>query len=317
MATMDKLLTEMLRPKKVEDMVLPARIRTELEQGLVQNMLLYSTTPGSGKSTSARILCANHDTLRLNGSSENGIDVIRNQVIQFAATLSLEDGEERMKVIYIDEADGLSDAAWDALRETIERFADSVRFVCTCNKIDKIPVPIRSRFKCIPFFPQTKEEEQQLFADYCAYIARVLVALKISYDQETLAAMVKQSFPDMRSIINMVQSLYIQDIHVLDKDSFVKTYDCHDLFEVLVAQPDPVSNYTFVTSNYGSNPDDAMRAIGKGFIDYLRNVRPDLCPKIPFIIIAIADYMQMMVTIPDKLVALLACCAKIQTIINK
>ena len=109
------------------------RVRAELSKGLVTNIILYSSTPGTGKTSIARILTDGYDVLKLNGSSENGIDTIRNQVVSFATTMSLEDGAEKIKVIYLDEGDGLSAQAWDALRETIEHYANSVRFIMTCN----------------------------------------------------------------------------------------------------------------------------------------------------------------------------------------
>ena len=80
----------------------------------------------------AEFLCE-HDCTLLFGSSENGIDTVREKVVSYASSVSLEFGSEKMKVIYIDEADGFTPQAWDALRETIERYASNVRFVCTCN----------------------------------------------------------------------------------------------------------------------------------------------------------------------------------------
>ena len=142
MPAVKKLFTELFRAKDIRELILPDRVVNEVSKGLNQNLMLYGPQ-GGGKSTIARILVEGFDTLRLNGSSENGIDVIRNKVVSFASALSLEFGSEKLKVIFIDEADGLTDAAWDALRETIEHYSDSVRFVCTCNRIDKIPLPIQ------------------------------------------------------------------------------------------------------------------------------------------------------------------------------
>ena len=191
MAATQKLFTELFRPKTLDGLILPSRVRAELSKGLVQNLMLASTSPGTGKSSIARILCAPYDTLRLNGSSENGIDTIRNQVVQFASTLSLVDGAEKLKVIFIDEADGLTEQAWDALRETIERYADSVRYICTCNKFDKIPAPIKSRFNCIPLYPINKNEEDLMFSGYCEYVGKILTALKIKYENDVLVEFVK------------------------------------------------------------------------------------------------------------------------------
>ena len=86
-----KLFTEVFRPTKLDGLVLPVRIYNELKQGLVQNIMLYGPA-GSGKSSIARILVDGFDTMRLNGSSENGIDIVREKVVSFASAISLEFG---------------------------------------------------------------------------------------------------------------------------------------------------------------------------------------------------------------------------------
>ena len=316
MAATQKLFTELFRPKTLDGLILPSRVRAELSKGLVQNLMLASTSPGTGKSSIARILCAPYDTLRLNGSSENGIDTIRNQVVQFASTLSLVDGAEKLKVIFIDEADGLTEQAWDALRETIERYADSVRYICTCNKFDKIPAPIKSRFNCIPLYPINKNEEDLMFSGYCEYVGKILTALKIKYENDVLVEFVKTSFPDMRSILNTLQTLHLQGASELDRESLIKTFDCSDLFEMIVSGNDPVENYKFIMGNYSSSPDEAMNAISQSFIEFVRKNHPQHNSKIPYIIISIAEYMSQLTSSPDRVVVLLACCFKLQTILK-
>ena len=137
MATTQKLFTEIFRPKTLDGLILLPRIQAELGRGLVTNILLYGPA-GSGKTSIARILTEGYDYLYLNGSSENGIDIVRNQIVSFASQLSLENGAEKLKIVYIDECDGFTEASWSAMRETIEHYANSVRFIMTCNKFDKI-----------------------------------------------------------------------------------------------------------------------------------------------------------------------------------
>ena len=316
MPVTNKLFTELFRPKEISGLILPVRIMSEVSKGLTQNMLLYGPQ-GGGKSSIARILIEGYDVLKLNGSSENGIDVIRNQVVTFASSISLEKGTEKMKVIFIDEADGLTDQAWDALRETIEHYSNSVRYICTCNKIDKIPAPIRSRFNCIPVYPINKEEEAYMFSGFCDYVGQILTGFKIEYDDETLAQFVRNSFPDMRSILNSIQTLYTQDATKLDKDSLVKTFDCSDLFDLIVNGNDPVENYKFMMTNYSSNPDEAMMEISRSFVDFVKMSYPQHGAKIPYIIITTAEYMAQLPTAPDRLLVLLACCFKLQMILHQ
>lgn len=309
------LFTEIFRPKTLDGLILPQRIRQELSKGLIQNLMLYGPA-GSGKSSIARILINGYDTLYLNGSSENGIDIIREKVVSFASAMSLDNGAEKLKVIYIDEADGLTVQAWDALRETIERFASSVRYICTCNKIDKIPAPIKSRFNCIPVYPITKEEEAQVFEWYCMYVKKILDHFNINTADDTLKAFVRNYFPDMRSILNTIQTLQIQGASELNAESLVKSFDCSDLFELLVNGKDPVENYKFIMTNYSSSPADAILEISKSFIDFLLLNHSELAGKVPYLVIAIAEYVNMVNTSPDQIVTLLACCYKVQTILS-
>ena len=315
MATTQKLFTEIFRPKTLDGLILLPRIQAELGRGLVTNILLYGPA-GSGKTSIARILTEGYDYLYLNGSSENGIDIVRNQIVSFASQLSLENGAEKLKIVYIDECDGFTEASWSAMRETIEHYANSVRFIMTCNKFDKIPSFIQSRFNCIPVYPINNEESELLFSAYCQYVGAILTKLKISYEEDVLKEFVKNSFPDMRSILNTLQSLYLQGATELDRESLIKTFDCSDLFEKIITGQDPVDNYKFIMENYSSSPDEAMLALSQEFVEFIRKAHPNYCAKIPYIIITIAEYLGQLSTSPDRVCVLLACCFKLQTIIR-
>lgn len=316
MPATNKLFTEVFRAKNFDGLILPERVRNDVSKGLTQNIMLYGPQ-GGGKTTIARILTSGYDVLKLNGSAENGIDIIRDKVVSFASAMSLSGGAEVIKVVFIDEADGLTPNAWDALRETIEHYSSSVRFVCTCNKIDKIPAPIQSRFNCVPLYPINKEEEEYMFRGYCEYVAKILTGLKIKFNNETLTQFVKNSFPDMRSILNSIQTLYVQDVTELNKESLVKRFDCSELFNLIMTGADPVANYKFMVDNFASNPDEAMYELSKNFPEYLRTTYPQISAKLPYIIITLAEYMAQLPTAPDRLLVLLACCFKLQTLIRQ
>ena len=315
MSTVHKLFTEIFRPQSIDQAVLIPRIYNEVSQGLKQNIMFFGR-PGSGKSTLTRILSKGYDTLTINASAERGIDVIREKITNFASAISLMDGAEKVKVIVLEECDGLTSDSFDALRAVIERYADSVRFIGNCNNINKIPAPIQSRFKCIPIDPLNQEEEQMLFDGYVNYVGQVLTHIKCAYTDEVLREFVKANFPDMRSIMNQIQSIHISGAKELDKNSLIKSFDCSDLFEQIVNNNDPIENYKLITSNYAGNVDATMESISKSFIDFIRINYSIYNSKIPMCVIAIAEHNNMLPNAIDKVIVLLSLVYKLQIIIK-
>ena len=206
---------------------------------------LYFTSNGiiHHNTTLTRILTKGQQTLEINASLENGIDTIRDKVIGFASQSSLFGGDEQMKVIVLEECDGLTMEAWKALRATIEKYHNTVRFVANCNYIDKIPEPIQSRFSVISIDPITKEEEEFLFNGYLERVKYILTKFGIEYKDSDVTSFVRGCFPDMRSILNKIQNLYNRGCKVLSKEMLASSYDCSELFKLITSKPDSVLNY--------------------------------------------------------------------------
>ena len=142
----DNLFTEKYRPKTLTDLVLSNSNRKYFDSitDEIPN-LLFVGTPGIGKTTLARILV--NDILEcqylyINASDENGIDTIRSKVVGFAQTKSL-DG--KVKVVILDEADGITIDGQRALRNTMEEYSSGTRFILTANYKHKIIPAIQSR----------------------------------------------------------------------------------------------------------------------------------------------------------------------------
>ena len=181
----EKLLwTEKYRPSKLEDLIVPERIYKKLEKGVYQNMLFHGG-PGSGKTSSAKILSKGHPYLYINCSSETGVDTVRVKISEFCSTLSLLDGERKLKVVILDEFDGVSDQYMKALRGTIEQFHMSARFIATCNYFNKIPDNIQSRFECINF-DFSDEEETEILKSYLRRIYEICKAEGMEIEKEAL-----------------------------------------------------------------------------------------------------------------------------------
>jgi hypothetical protein len=165
-------------------------------------------------------------------------------------------------------------------------------------------------------FPVNNDEENTMITGYCGFVANILNAIKIAYDQDTLYMFVRNSFPDMRTLLNSIQSMYTQGVTELDKNALIKSFDCSELLNIIINGNDPVENYKFIAANYASNPDDAMMSISKSVVDFIRMNYPQFAPKIPYIITTVAEYMAQITTAPDRLLVLLACVFKLQMIIK-
>jgi replication factor C small subunit len=318
--TIQELFTERFRPKEFSSLIAVPRIKEELTKGLIQNILLYGTA-GTGKTTVGRILSKPYTTLYINASEERGIDVIREKIGKFCATISLEGGKERLKCVFLDEIDGATEEFYKALRAVMEKYANVARFIATCNFIQKLPDPIQSRFNCISFDPINKDEEEYLIEEYKKRVSLIMNAPKVGivHTPEILDKFVRNDFPDMRSLMNKLQSFYLRGIKVLDEKNFNINFDFEDLYKIClskVTKETPVENYKFIATEYASKIDDSLNALGQDLISYIQSNAPNKVDKIPLIIIAVAEHQAQRTLVIDPLITLLSCVYKIQIIIN-
>jgi len=158
------------RPQTLADMALTEENRRllegYLEDGIFPHLLLHGP-PGVGKTTAAEILIDSTACrrLNLNASSDRGLDTIRGQVLRFIRTHGF--GGEAWRVVFLDEADGLTPDAANALRNPMETYADCARFILTANAVDKVSDAIRSR--CVEIHMEAVPVEER-----ARVLARVL-----------------------------------------------------------------------------------------------------------------------------------------------
>ena len=120
----------------------------------------------------------------------------------------------------------------------------------------------------------------------------------------------------MRSILTKIQQLYNRGCKELTPDMLSSTYDCSELFNLIVSSTDPLTNYKKLISDYNNKAEEAVLAIGKSFPDFLITVHPEYVNKLPLILIATAEYNSMLATSIDKFVTLLGLVYKLQMIIH-
>jgi len=225
------LFTEKYRPTKIEDCILPQEIKTQFINIIKDNNLtnlLLAGSAGTGKTTIAKILCKELDCeyLTFNGSDGSlNIEMLRDYINDFVSTVSL-DGS-KLKVVFIDEADGLSTLIQQSLRNFMELFTN-VRFILTCNYPDKIINALQSRCSYISFKFKQKNEIAKLFG---SRLIKILKQEQIQYDVNALTGLLKTYYPDQRRILNEVQR-YSRlnnsiDMNVLDStDSLGELFSC-------------------------------------------------------------------------------------------
>ena len=201
---------EKYRPLKLADIVgqdeIIERLASYVRSGDLPH-LLFTGSAGVGKTTAAVALAreffkeAWHLNFReLNASDERGIDVVRNQIKQFARTAPL--GGAEFKILFLDEADALTSDAQAALRRTMENYARSCRFILSCNYSSKIIDPIQSRCAIYRFRPLRRDAV--IFE-----MQRIATCEGLTVTGDALDAIVYIAQGDMRKAINALQGAAI------------------------------------------------------------------------------------------------------------
>jgi DNA polymerase III delta prime subunit len=207
----NSLFVEKYRSKTLEDYIGNEQLKSIVAQYIkkndLQNLLLYGT-PGTGKTTLAKLIVNNFDCdfLYINASDERGIDTIRDKVQGFASSASF----KPIKIIILDEADFLTIQAQASLRNIIETYSRTTRFILTCNYLERIIDPLQSRCQVLKITPPSKKEVAQ-------HISTILEQENIEYTVADLALVVNKHYPDIRKILNTCQVNNVDGVLKIDK----------------------------------------------------------------------------------------------------
>jgi DNA polymerase III delta prime subunit len=294
------LWTEKYRPKTIEDCILPERLKKPFQEYVTQKNipnLLLTGGAGVGKTTVAKAMCneIGCDFMIINGSDENGIDMVRNKITNYASSMSFSGGR---KVIIIDEADYLSANAQAAFRNAIEEFAVNCSFIFTCNFKNKIIEPLHSRCAVIEFTLKASEKSS-MAGQFFKTIQTILSQEDIAYETPVVAELIKKHFPDFRRVINELQRFskfgkidtgvlsQIVDVSLNDIIKFIKDKD-----------------FGAIRKWVASNDIDPAALYRKLYDNLYEVLKPQ---SIPQAVIIIADYQYKQAFVADQEINLVAC----------
>jgi DNA polymerase III delta prime subunit len=304
----DFLWVEEYRPKTIDDCILPQSLKTLfksfIDKGELSN-LLFSGTPGIGKTTVAKALCdqLNCDWIMINGSEEGGIDVLRDKIKNFASTVSLSGGK---KVVILDEADYLNpQSTQPALRGFIEEFHKNCRFILTCNFKNRIIEPLHSRFSNIEFKISPKDKPK-LASKLFERTINILKENNVDYNDKVLAQLVKKHFPDFRKVINELQRYSVSgsiDAGILTN---ITNENLKSLMKLL-KEKDFTETRKWVTQNLDNDPVRIFRSIYDNLYD---NLQPET---IPHAVLILADYQYKSAFVADQEINFTACLTEIMS----
>lgn len=304
----DFLWVEKYRPRTIDKAVLPAELSSTfsefVKQGSIPNMLL-SGGPGMGKTTVARAMLEELgcDYIVINGSMNGNIDTLRNDIRNFASTVSFNGGR---KYVILDEADYLNpQSTQPALRNFMEEFSSNCGFILTCNFANRIISPLHSRCSVIEFkIPNS--EKPKLAAQLMKRIHGILSQEGIEYEEKVVAEVIMKHFPDFRRVLNELQRYsatgkidtgILVNLHDVSLKSLIQYMKDKNFKEVR----------KWVVENIDNDPVMMYRKLYDTATEYFK---PE---SVPSLVLIIADYSYKSAFVADQEVNLVACLTEIMS----
>lgn len=297
----DFLWVEKYRPKTVGDTILPADLKATFQEFVntknVPNLILAGG-PGVGKTTVARAMLdeIGADYIVINGSMNGNIDTLRNEIKNYASTISFGGGR---KYVILDEADYLNpQSTQPALRNFMEEFSSNCGFILTCNYVNRIITPLHSRCSVVNF-KIVNGNKKKLAVQFIKRVEDILKKENVEYDKAVVAEMIMKYLPDWRRVLNELQRYSVTgkiDAGILTS---VANANIKDLFKQLKDK-----NFSgmrkWVVENLDNEPQAIFRQIFDGANDALT---PN---SIPQLILYLADYQYKAAFVADQEINLVA-----------
>jgi DNA polymerase III delta prime subunit len=243
------IIAEKYRPRNLDEFVGNDVIKKKMEKYLNSSQLpphmLFHGPSGTGKSTLARMLVKHVDCdyIIINASDENNVDTVRTKVKGFASTI----GFKSIKIIVLDEFEYMSKNAQAILRNMMEKFSENCRFILTCNHIDMVIKPIKSRCQIFNVEPPSKK-------DVGIHVARILKKEEITFDIRDLKSLIDTHYPDMRQILTDIsRQLTDENELVLDAGSLLDNDFKLKILDILADSRSAKSRFTDIRQLIANN----------------------------------------------------------------
>lgn len=284
------------RPKVVSDCFLPSKTKSEIMKMIESEeipSMLFSGPAGIGKTSTAIALC---DQLELEylliNASLVGIDAVRTDIINFSSTVSF---NGKRKVIILDEGDGLTAAAQEALRGVINEFVDNVSFIITANFRNKLIEPLISRLNEVEFlFP--RDEIRTLAQDLYRFITERLDEESVEFDKKAVQRFIVehlQKSTDIRKLL--IQAQKIARTGVFNQHSLISIDDSRlENLTNLIKSKD----FNAIRMWVGENSDIEMANIVRYIYDNIDKVAKK--QSLPVVISLINEYQYKHAFVADK-----------------
>ena len=302
----DFLWVEKYRPKTVADTILPDSLKKTfqqfVDQGNIPNLLLAGRA-GVGKTTIARAMLEQLgcDYIIINGSMSGNIDTLRNEIREFASTISFSGGR---KYVILDEADYLNpNSTQPALRNFMEEYSRNCGFILTANFRNRIIDPLHSRCSVIEFKIE-KDDKPEMAKQFYKRVCGILDKEGFQYDNKAVVEVIKKFFPDWRRVLNELQR-YSATGRI---DAGILVNITEENLKLLVGML-KTKSFSDVRKWVGENNDIDQTTFFRKLYDTASDyLKPN---SIPMLVMTIADYQYKAAFVADHEINILACLTEI------